>query len=401
MKAKRIGIHRDVTLMVSVMGAAGLLAASAAPVSAATLFDQTNLVSDQPGVAKITDPSLVNSWGISEGPSTPFWISDNGTGLSTLYSVPGSTPPVTKVPLTVTINPAAGAASAAPTGTVFNSSPGSGFSIDGSKAIFLFASEDGAISGWNPAFGTGSTAIVAVDHGSPNPSLNAVYKGLAISTVNGGTLYATNFRAGTIDAFDSSFNPTLTGDFVDPSLPAGYAPFNDKVINGELYVTYALQNAAKHDDVAGLGHGFVDVFNLNGTFDERLISQGLLDSPWGMQIAPSNFGQFAGDLLVGNFGNGMINAYNATTGAFIGTLDGSGGNPLVIDGLWALTIGNGAGGGSLNTLYFTAGPDGESHGLFGALAVVPEPSTWAMMLLGFAGLGLAAQRRCRSALAIG
>jgi uncharacterized protein (TIGR03118 family) len=148
--------------------------------------------------------------------------------------------------------------------------------------------------------------------------------------------------------------------------------------------------------VAGLGHGFVDVFNLNGTFDERLISQGLLDSPWGMQIAPSSFGSFAGDLLVGNFRNGMINAYNATTGAFIGTLDGSDGNPLVIDGLWGLTIGNGAGGGSLNTLYFTAGPDGENHGLFGSLTVVPELSTWAMMLAGFAGLGLASYRSRRT-----
>jgi uncharacterized protein (TIGR03118 family) len=200
MKAKTTGMHRDVTLMVSLIGAAGLLAGSAAPVSAGTLFNQTNLVSDIPGLAAITDPSLVNSWGITESSTSPFWISDNGTGLSTLYSVPGATPPVTKVPLTVTIDPAAGAASAAPTGTVFNSSPGAGFSIAGTKAIFLFDSEDGAISGWNPAFGTGSTAIVAVDHGNPNQSLNAVYKGLAISTLNGGTLYATNFRAGTVEA---------------------------------------------------------------------------------------------------------------------------------------------------------------------------------------------------------
>jgi uncharacterized protein (TIGR03118 family) len=373
--------------------AAGLLAASDGYVSADPLFNQQNLVSDIPGLAEITDSSLVNSWGISESSTSPFWISDNGTGLSTLYAVPGTSPPVTKQGLTVTINPAAGAASAAPTGTVFNSSPGTGFTIAGKKAVFLFDSEDGAISGWNPAFGTGSTAIVAVDHGSPDPSLNAVYKGLAISTVNGGTLYATNFRAGTVEAYDSSFNPTLVGDFVDPSLPAGYAPFNDEVINGELYVTYAVQDAAKHDDVAGLGNGLVDIFNLNGTFDERLISHGLLDSPWGMAIAPSSFGTLAGDLLVGNFGNGMINAYNATTGTFIGTLDGADGNPLVIDGLWALTIGNGAAGGSLNTLYFTAGPDGESHGLFGALTVVPEPSTWAMMMLGFVGLGYAAFRR--------
>ena len=254
------------------------------------------------------------------------------------------------------------------------------------RQYFCSNSEDGAISGWNPAFGTGSTAIVAVDHGSPNPSLSAVYKGLAISSLNGGTLYATNFRAGTVEAYNTSFNPVLTGGFVDTSLPAGFAPFNDEVINGDLYVTYAKQDAAKHDDVAGLGNGFVDVFNLDGTGEHRLISNGLLDLPWGMAIAPSSFGSFAGDLLVGNFGNGEINAYNATTGTFIGTLDGADGNPLVIDGLWALTIGNGAAGGSLNTLYFTAGPDGESHGLFGSLAVVPELSTWAMMLADSPGL---------------
>jgi uncharacterized protein (TIGR03118 family) len=399
MKAKTIWKQRNVTLMVSLMGAAGLSAASVAPVFADPLFAQTNLVSDQPGVAKITDPSLVNSWGISESSTSPFWIADNGTGLSTLYAVPGATPPVTKNPLTVTINPASGSATAAPTGTVFNGSAGAGFSIDGSKAIFLFDSEDGAISGWNPAFGTGSTAVVAVDHGSPNPSLGAVYKGLAISTLDGGTLYATNFRAGTVEAYDTSFNPVLTGEFVDPSLPAGYAPFNDEVINGALYVTYAVQDAAKHDDVAGPGNGIVDIFNLDGTFDKRLVSNGgALDSPWGMAIAPSSFGEFAGDLLVGNFGNGEINAYNATTGTWIGALDGTSGNPLVIDGLWALTIGNGAAGGSLNTLYFTAGPDGESHGLFGSLAVVPELSTWAMMLAGFAGLGLAAYRKQRTSI---
>jgi uncharacterized protein (TIGR03118 family) len=398
MIAKTNASSRGTAVKFSLTSAAMLCAAGMVPASADPLFNVTNLVSDQPGVAKITDPSLVNSWGITESSTSPFWISDNGTGLSTLYAVPGSMPPVTKNPLTVTINPATGSATAAPTGTVFNGT--SGFTIAGSKAIFLFDSEDGAISGWNPAFGTGSTAIVAVDHGSPNPSLGAVYKGLAISSLNGGTLYATNFRAGTVEAYDSSFNPTLPGGFVDTSLPTGFAPFNDEVINGDLYVTYAKQDAAKHDDVAGLGNGFVDVFNLDGTGEHRLISNGLLDSPWGMAIAPSSFGSFAGDLLVGNFGNGEINAYNATTGTFIGTLDGADGNPLVIDGLWALTIGNGAAGGSPNTLYFTAGPDGESHGLFGSLAVVPEMSTWAMLLLGFAGLSFAGYRTSRKARSI-
>jgi uncharacterized protein (TIGR03118 family) len=365
----------------------------AVPATAQLRVDQTNLVSDIPGLAQFTDSDLVNSWGISQGP-TPFWISDNGTGLATIYSVPSSGPPsVSKVPLTVTIPPTAGGTTSAPTGQVFNGGAGFG------GAVFLFDSEDGVISGWKGPSGTDT--VVGVDKGSA-----AVYKGLAISHpgTSNAVLYATNFRAGTIEAYNPSFGApaSVTGNFTDPSLPAGYAPFNDKVINGELYVTYALQDSMKHDDVAGMGHGFVDVFNLDGTFDKRLISMGALDSPWGLQIAPASFGSSAGELLVGNFGNGMINAYNATTGADVGPLDGANGSPLAIDGLWALTVGNGFSspmfsGGSPNTLYFTAGPDSESHGLFGALTV-PEPSTWAMLLLGFAGLGFVCYRQARRAM---
>ncbi|HEY1884824.1 MAG TPA: TIGR03118 family protein [Roseiarcus sp.] len=347
-------------------------------------LDQTNLVSDLPGVAQIQDPNLVNAWGISFGPTSPFWISDNGAGLATLYSVPGSGPPsVSKLGLTVTIPPTAGGTTSAPTGQVFNGGVGFG------GAKFLFDSEDGVISGWKGPGGTDT--VIGVDKGSA-----AVYKGLAISDpgASSAVLYATNFRAGTIEAYDPSFAPaSLPGNFTDPNLPAGYAPFNDKVINGELYVTYAVQDGAKHDDMKGLGNGLVDVFNLDGTFDQRLISHGALDSPWGLQIAPSSFGPLAGDLLVGNFGNGMINAFDPTTGAFVGTIDGADGNPLVIDGLWGLTVGNGSAmGGSSDALFFTAGPNDESDGLFGTLAV-PEPSTWAMLLLGFAGLGFAAYRR--------
>jgi uncharacterized protein (TIGR03118 family) len=374
-------------------GAVLMISASVAPAAAQLRVNQTNLVSDIPGLAQVTDPNLVNAWGISFGPKSPFWISDNGKGLSTLYSVPSSGPPsASKVPLEVTILPATGAATSAPTGQVFNDTSGFDLKNGSGKAVFLFASEDGAITGWNG----GAAAIVKVDNGNTDPLKNSVYKGLAISNDNGGTLYATNFRFGRIDAFDSNFTPTLTApsDFVDPNLPKGYAPFNDKVINGELYVTYAKQDDAKHDDQAGAGNGFVDVFDLDGAMKERLISRGALDSPWGLEIAPASFGSFAGDLLVGNFGDGMINAYNPTTGAFVGTIDGADGNPLVIDGLWGLTIGNGFAGGSPDTLFFTAGPNGESDGLFGSLAV-PEPSTWAMLLLGFGALGLAAMRRRR------
>ena len=375
----------NVSRFLTSCGAVFIISASVVPATAQLRVDQTNLVSDLPGVAQIQDPNLVNAWGVSFGPTSPLWISDNGAGLATLYSVPGSGPPsVSKLGLTVTIPPTAGGTTSAPTGQVFNGGVGFG------GAKFLFDSEDGVISGWKGPAGTDT--VIGVDKGP-----DAVYKGLAISNPNtsSAVLYATNFSAGAIEAYDPSFAlASLPGNFTDPNLPAGYAPFNDKVINGELYVTYAVQDGAKHDDVKGLGNGLVDVFNLDGTFDERLISHGALDSPWGLEIAPSSFGSLAGDLLVGNFGNGMINAFDPTTGAFVGTIDGADGNPLVIDGLWGLTVGNGSPmGGSSDALFFTAGPNDESDGLFGSLTAVPEPSTWALLLLGFAGLGFAAYRR--------
>jgi uncharacterized protein (TIGR03118 family) len=378
----------NVSTFLTSCGAVVMVSASVVPATAQVRVDQTNLVSNIPGLAQLTDPDLVNAWGISFSSTSPFWISDNGAGRTTLYSVPSSGPPV-KQALVVTI-PGAGGATSAPTGQVFNSANGAGFG----GAVFLFDSEDGVISSWNG----GTTAVVQKDFGSA-----AVYKGLAISHpgMSDALLYATNFRAGTIEAYNSSFDPAslLPGSFTDPDLPKGYAPFNDKVLNGKLYVTYAKQDADKHDDDAGPGNGFVDVFNLDGTMGERLISRGALDSPWGLEIAPASFGSFAGDLLVGNFGDGMINAYDPTTGAFVGALDRSDGSPLVIAGLWGLTIGNEAAGGSLNTLFFTAGPNHESDGLFGSLAV-PEPSTWAMLLLGFGALGFAAYRRTKTRIGI-
>jgi uncharacterized protein (TIGR03118 family) len=383
MKANRIATTCG-ALIGSLAGAAGMWA-TCATTAHATDFLQTNLVSDGAVSAVIIDPNLVNPWGIAESPTSPFWISDNGTGVATIYQVPGpGSTPVAKAGLTVTIPSGAGTGASAPTGQVFNGVSG-GFKLsDGTAATFLFDSEDGAITGWNSGLGT--TAAIAVN----NSASGAVYKGLAIDNA-GGTLFAANFNSGQVEMYNSSFG--LLKTFTDSTLPAGYAPFDVKVINNQLYVTFALQDAAKHDDVAGPGNGYVDVFDLNGNFVKRLVSNGNLNSPWGLQIAPSSFGQFAGDLLVGNFGNGMIDAYNATTGAFEGVLDGANGQPIAITDLWGLSVGNGAAGGSANTLYFTAGLVNEGDGLFGSLSAVPEPTTWAMMLVGFAGLAYVARRR--------
>jgi uncharacterized protein (TIGR03118 family) len=341
-------------------------------------YSQTNLVSDLPGVARTLDPNLQNPWGIALSGTSPFWISDNGTGLSTLYNGSGQI-----VPLVVTVPPPGGGAPpSAPTGMVFNGTS------DFNGSHFIFATEDGTISAWT----SGSNAALAVD----NSATGAVYKGLALAN-NGSKnlLYAANFNAGTVDVFGPNFAPVSTpGGFHDPTVPAGYAPFNIEAFGGQLFVTYAKQDAAKHDDVAGAGNGYVDIFDTNGNLITRLISNGPLNSPWGMAIAGPNFGQFANDLLVGNFGNGMIDAFNRNTGAFLGVLTDPNGNAIVNPGLWALAFGNGNSGGNLNTLYFTAGIPGpdqvEDHGLFGQLDSVPEPSS--VVLLGGA-LGLLAARK--------
>ncbi len=346
-------------------------------------FVQTNLVSDLPSVANLTDPDLVNPWGLVHSATSPFWIADNGSGLSTVYTGAGA-----KIPLTVTVPPPASMPSlvAAPTGIVFNGT--SGFDVGlNAPAHFIFDTEDGTISGWN----SGSKAVLMVD----NSSEKAVYKGLALANNGSGNfLYATNFYAGTVDVFNSSFTATaLSGSFTDPLLPTGFAPFNIQELDGDLYVSYAKQDAAKHDDVAGLGNGFIDVYDLNGDFLDRLVSGGQLDSPWGMVIAPSGFGNYGGDLLVGNFGDGMIDVYNPTNGAFISTLDGGGNKPIVIQGLWGLEFGNGAAGGDANTLYFTAGIPGpaeiEDHGLFGSLTATVPDSVDTALLLGLAAVAFA------------
>ena len=378
---------------------------------------QTNLVSDLPGVAAVQDPNLVNPWGITESSGSPFWISDNNAGVSTLYSVPGaSNTPVSINGLVVSIPTPVDplGAAGAPTGDVFNLDGGmtGGFKVSGfdktgaatsASAVFLFATEDGTIVGWNPGvnpkgFATakaGTFGIIAVDNSGnnftePNPNLQtgAVYKGLttaqsttpifASDPASTTVLYAANFRSGQVEVYDPNFKAINlpAGTFSDPNLPKGYAPFDVQLLNGKVYVTYAKQNEARHDDVGGHGHGFIDVYNLDGTpglanNNQRLASRGELDSPWGLAIAPASFGSLAGDLLVGNFRNGFINIFNPSTpGASLGKLTDPDGEPIQIDDLWALKVGNGKAGGDANTLYFTAGLFDETHGLFGSLTPV-------------------------------
>jgi uncharacterized protein (TIGR03118 family) len=335
--------------------------------ASAQFYAQHNLVSDGAVPADLVDPNMVNAWGLVSGPTTPWWISDNGTGRSTLYNVGTGA-----IPLIVTV-PGAGGQQSAPTGVVFNG--GTGFVVSNgagmSSARFIFASEDGTISAFR-----GVPVVIAVD----NSASGAVYKGIAIDSPTAGTfLYATNFHAGTVDVFDSQFNPVhMPGAFTDPDLPAGYAPFGIQNLGGTIYVTYALQDADKHDDVPGEGHGFVNAFDTAGNLLRRVASKGQLNSPWGLALAPADFGFFSGDLLVGNFGNGRIHAFDPEKhtgqGEFQhrGPLHSADGPPIAIDGLWALSFGKGApNNGPTNTLFFTAGPFGEEHGLFGSLVAVP------------------------------
>ncbi len=351
----------------------------------------TPLVSDLQIAGAVQDPVLQNAWGVAFTPAgSPFWISDNATGCATLYDGDG-----TKVALQVSIplpgnvvpptdcnhaNPNAppNPTPAAPTGMIWNptTNPSTAFLVPGTNlpASFIFATEDGTISAWTGGLNPPTHAVLAVDNSkTPTPALGAVYKGLAFGVnVRGDFIYATNFRAGTVDVFDHNYQPAATlGGFVDPDIPAGFAPFDIKEIDGNLFVTYAKQNAQLHDDVAGQGNGFVDVFDTDGHLLRRLASRGPLNSPWGIARASFAFGRFSGLILIGNFGDGRINVFDSS-GQFVDQLKDSRNKPLVIDGLWTLTLGGGA-KSSPDTLYFTAGPNGETDGLFGAITPVAEP----------------------------
>jgi uncharacterized protein (TIGR03118 family) len=308
----------------------------------------SKLVADTAGAATVTDPNLKNPWGVSFAPGGAFWVSDNGSGLSTLYDGAGH-----PQSLVVTIPAAGGGPNGPVSGQVYNAT------ADFGGAVFIFDSEDGLITAWS----SGTSAVTMADRSGTG----AVYKGLAMAQNAGSNfLYAANFNSGMVDVFDKTY--ALVNSFTDATIPSGFAPFGIANFNGLLYVTFAKQDGAKHDDVAGAGNGYVDVFLPNGTLVKRLASQGSLNSPWGLAMAPSGFGKFGGALLVGNFGDGTIHAFDPTSGASLGALQTSSGTSIVIDGLWALSFGNTSGGASASTLFFSAGPNHEANGLFGSIS---------------------------------
>ena len=342
-------------------------------------YAQTNLVtSGKPLKGKVRDKNLLNAWGLVQGP-TPFWVSDNNAGVSTLYDGNGKIFTVAvgkkKVPFVVTIPPPTNStASATPTGIVFN-----GVTADFGGDLFIFATEDGTISGWQQSDGTG--AVLHVDNSQVPTSANgAVYKGLAIATLNGHQfIYATNFRSGKVEVFDGAYNPaSLTGTFTDPHPMAGFAPFGITLFGtSNLWVSYAMQDAAKHDPVHQAGAGYIDIFTTDGVFVERFATGGNLNAPWGMVLTPSTFGPLGGNFWIGNFGDGMINTFD-TMGNSKGQPMDSKGQPLVVDGLWALVFGNGTNNAATTSLYFTAGPNMETEGIFGKFDVTTKKKSTGM-----------------------
>jgi len=326
--------------------------------AAAQLFTVTRLVSDIDNVgSQPTDPDLVNPWGIVASSSSPWWVSDNGTGKLTLYNGDG-----VKQGLIVNVPQWDNSPGGNPSGQIYNGT--SDFKLpNNNPARFIVSTEDGTIQGWNS--GTMTTIVV---NGWPN----AVYKGLALGSANGANyIYAANFRAGTVDVFDGMFQPHSFGQsaFLDPNLPSGYAPFNVANINGKIIVSYALQDDDKEDDVPGIGHGYIDVYDSTGNLLQRLPHVYAANSPWAMVVAPSGWNQLGGKLLVGEFGSGGIAAYDLANNLFVGVLQDDQGLPISINGLWGLAFGNGSGSGPTTTLYFTAGAFDEAHGLLGTITL--------------------------------
>jgi len=346
--------HRHTSLRLGLLAflAAALVALPALAAEPGNAYHRRDLVSDGGVPAEHVDPDLVNGWGIAASPTGPWWVSAADSSKSLLYNQNG-----VKQPLVVDIP-------GAPTGQVFNG--GAGFVIAGAGAArFLFASEDGTISAWAPALVPNTQAVVVIDRSSEEAS----FKGLAIDSTTAGTrIYAADFHNAKVDVFGGDFNQqTPAGGFTDPNLPHGYAPFGIQTLGGRVFVAYALQNEEGDEEVAGPGLGVVDVYDLDGRLLSRVATGGALNAPWGMALAPGKFGRFGGRLLIGNFGNGRINAYDAATFAPKGHLKGTDGKAIVIDGLWGLAFGNNGTAGPKTTLFFAAGPEEEEHGLFGRI----------------------------------
>jgi uncharacterized protein (TIGR03118 family) len=349
-----IGIALGLALLSTTALASGTATKAKKPGSAGTAFQVTNLISNQDGTANTTDSNLVNPWGIAQGDHGPFWISDNGTGVSTVYRHSG-----VKEPLTVTIP------TGAPTGITFVPADANGNTIfpvseNGTtgSSQFIFGTETGRIEGWSATVDL-NNAIVAVD-GSDH---GAVYKGVSLSEGHG-LLYAADFKNNWVEVYDSNFN--LVNKFRDRQLPGHFAPFNVRVMGGEVFVAFAEREKGGIDNVDGPGLGYIDIFHRDGHLKTRLVANGVLNAPWGMTIAPSTFGTFAGALLVGNFGDGKINAFDRNTGDMLGTLSDSNGDPIVIDGLWALEP------RPFGSVTFSSGPDGEANGLVGSITPVTQ-----------------------------
>jgi uncharacterized protein (TIGR03118 family) len=355
-------------LALSILACASAANAQVDSAAAHQFYRAHALVSDGTIPADVTDPSLVNPWGVVFNPNGFVWVADNGTGVSTLYDGAGA-----RQSLVVQIPPAKnGDGLGHPTGIVFNSSTDFAVSEGGisSASLFLFASEDGSISGWAPTVDL-THAIRAVDRSAQG----AIYKGLALG--GDGTrhlIYATDFHNGWVDVFDAHFvKVNRPGAFQDNSLPAGFAPFGIQNVNGDIVVTYAKQDSDKEDNLDGPGLGLVDVFDARGNLIRRFATRGALNAPWGMAMAPASFGKFGGALLVGNFGDGAINAFDPVSGKFLGALRDAAGKLVSYDGLWGISFGSGVAGQATNALYFAAGPDDESHGVYGVIRAVTSP----------------------------
>jgi len=383
----RAGMSAQLSMVCAfTVAACGGGSSGGAPPAAAMGFTDTALVTDNDTVvatALTIDANLQNPWGIAFAPGSPFWISDNNNNLSTLYSGIGAneTQGVTgSASVGVAIPASAAGVQAKPTGQVYNGS--GGFMITTSmgqeSALFIFDGEGGTIAAW--AKDSGATAVTAYDDGVTNAGNHAVYKGLAIGSVGGATfLYATDLHNNKVDVFDTNFSKpaAMQGKFVDPNIPAGFAPFGIAALNGNLYVTFAKQDAAMHDEITGAGLGYVDVFDFSGNLVSQFASAGPLNAPWGIAIAPAGFGSLQGDVLIGNFGDGMINIFSPNGTALAnaeGPLMSSAGQPFVFPGLWSLVFGNGDSDKPVTTLFYTAGFANQTDGVFGGITLTSTPT---------------------------